>query len=183
VELKVEIIGEGKRQFESLIRDIIMDLGVSGSIESLKMYLDPHESIFALYVRAKPSSRTIRLVDVAEVSKHGDKVSVKILDERFSPIILNLLEKMYKDKVSQSSRHEIVIENEGRKEVLEDLEICDYADMVRSSIIELVRRIMPEGFRSVKIISRNKYELLAIASEDPLTEDLVSKVSSLMNSS
>ncbi|MEM1811556.1 MAG: methanogenesis marker 17 protein, partial [Candidatus Nezhaarchaeales archaeon] len=115
----MEIVGEGKRQFESLIKDIIMDLGVSGSIESLRMYLDPREPIFALYVRAKPSSRMIRLADVTEISKREGKIIVKILDERFSPTILSLLEKMYKDKVSQSSRHEIVVEDEGSKEELE----------------------------------------------------------------
>ncbi|MEM4467667.1 MAG: methanogenesis marker 17 protein [Candidatus Nezhaarchaeales archaeon] len=183
MELKVEIVGEGKRQFESLIKDIIMDLGVSGSIESLRMYLDPREPIFALYVRAKPSSRMIRLADVTEISKREGKIIVKILDERFSPTILSLLEKMYKDKVSQSSRHEIVVEDEGSKEELEGLVVCDYADIVRSSIMELVKRIMPEGFRSVKMISKNKYELLTIASEDPLTDELAFKVSSLVNCS
>ncbi|MEM1812236.1 MAG: DUF2113 family protein, partial [Candidatus Nezhaarchaeales archaeon] len=105
------------------------------------------------------------------------------LDERFSPTILSLLEKMYKDKVSQSSRHEIVVEDEGSKEELEGLVVCDYADIVRSSIMELVKRIMPEGFRSVKMISKNKYELLTIASEDPLTDELAFKVGSLVNCS
>lgn len=181
MEVKVEIVGEGKRQFKSLIRDAIMDLGISGSIESLRVYLDPRELVFAMYVRAKPSSRTIRLAEVAEASKLGGKISVKILDERFSPTILSLLEKIYGGKVSQSSRHEIMIEGEEDKEVLEDLVVCDHAELVKSSIIELVRRVMPEGFRSVKMFSRSKHELLAIASEDPLTDELISKVSSLMS--
>lgn len=181
MDLKVEIIGEGKRQFESLIRDTIMDLGISGSIESLKVYLDPREPVFAIHIRARLSSRTVRLADVAEVTKLGDKIGVKILDERFSPIILNLLERNYGDRVFQSSRHEIIVEGESDKELLENLVVCDYAEMVRSSIMELVRRIMPEGFRSVKVLSRNKHELLAVASEDLLTDELISKVSNIIS--
>lgn len=181
MEIIVEIPGEGKKLFESLIRDAIMDLGISGSIESLKVYLNSYEPVFAIYVKAKTSSRTIRLAEVAEVTKLGDKVSVKVLDERFSPTILNILEKTYGDKVSQSSRHEIVVECEESKEVLENLVVCDYAELVKSSVMELVRRVMPEGFRSVKVLSKDKHELLVIASEDPLTDDVISKVSSLVS--
>lgn len=180
MELKVEVIGEGKKQFESLIRDVIMDLGISGSIEVLKIYLDPRDPVFAMYVKAKPSSRAIKLVEVAEVSKLEGKINVKILDERFSPMVLSILEKIYKGKAFQSGRLEIIIECNGDREALEDLVICDYTEVVRNSIMELVRRVMPEGFRSVKMISIDRYELLTIASEDPLTDELESKVSSLM---
>lgn len=180
MELKVEVKGKGKESFESLIRDAIMDLGISGSIESLFMYLDPSNMLFIMRVRAKPTSRIIRLTDVAEVSSQDSKVIVKVLDERYSPLILKLLESAYKGRVFQASRHEIVVQGPVDKEELGGLAVCDYAEVVRDSMLELVRRIMPEGFRSIKVLSRDKHELLIMTSEDPLTNELISRASNLL---
>ncbi len=179
MKFQIKIEGEGQKQFETLIKDIMMDLGVSGAIDSLKLFLDPYKPVFAMSIKIKPTSRIIRLSEVAEIARSHDGVSVKILDERFSPDILKALEKSYGDLVTHVSRYEILIKGDVDKEALEDIPICDYAEIMERSIMELMRRITPEGFRSIKVL-RDREKLLLIASEDPLTDEIELEAKSMV---
>ncbi|MHC1627914.1 MAG: methanogenesis marker 17 protein [Candidatus Nezhaarchaeales archaeon] len=181
MNVRVKIDGGGEKQFESLIKDMIMDLGISGAIDSLKIFLDPYKPVFAMSIKVKPTSRIVRLSEVAEITKSHDGVSVKILDERFSPDILKALEKSYGESVTHVSRFEILIKGDVDKEALEGMPICDYAEMMERSIMEFMRRITPEGFRSIKVL-RDKEKFLLIASEDPLTDEIELEVKSMIES-
>jgi len=182
VKLQIKIEGDERRLFEALIRDIMMDLGVSGAIESLRIALDPHEAIFVMSIKMKPVSRIIRLSEVAEITKSHNGINVKILDEKFSPDIIEALKDSYGDLVSHVSRYEILIKGDIDKEALENIPICNYAEMMERSIMELMRRITPEGFRSIKIL-RSGEGLLLIASEDPLTDEIELRAKSMIDDS
>ncbi|RLF06966.1 MAG: methanogenesis marker 17 protein [Thermoprotei archaeon] len=179
MKVQIKIKGDERRLFETLVKDVMMDLGVSGAIESLKMALDPHRSMFAMSIKMKPISRIVKLSEVAEITKSHDGVSIRILDEKFSPDILKALQDSYGDLVSHVSRYEILIKGDIDREALEHIPICDYAEMMERSIMELMRRITPEGFRSIKVL-RDKEKLLLIASEDPLTDEIESEAKSMV---
>ncbi|MCS7140303.1 MAG: methanogenesis marker 17 protein [Candidatus Nezhaarchaeota archaeon] len=171
MKLQVKVEGESGELYERLIRDLVMELNVKGAIESLAILIDPTKPLFAINMQTRPSSKIIRLGEVTEITKSRDYVTIKILDERFSPDIINALEKAYGNMVFHVSRHEVLIKGDVDEKALENTPICDYAKVIERSIMELVHRVTPEGFRSVKIL-RSEGEVLLIASEDPLTDEM-----------
>ena len=173
MKLQVKVEGEDTGTlFENLIKDLMMDLGISGAIESLKLLLNPFKLLFAFEVEVKPVSRLIRLGEVAEVTESHEGVRIKIADERFSPDIIRALESSYGKSVKHVSRLEVVIEESISRELIENMAICDYSEVVERSILELMRRVTPEGFRSIRVM-RSKNKITLIASEDPLTDEMI----------
>jgi len=179
VELQVNIKGEGGKAYEGLLRDVMMDLGVSGFMEAVRLALDPYKALFAMSVRLKRTSRPIRLAEVADVELSGEGIDVKISDEKFSPDVVKALEEIYGESVKHVSRFEISVKGVFDKSSVENLVICDYAEKMEKLVLELMMKVAPEGFRSVKVSKRGD-EVLLVASEDPLTEELLEEAEELL---
>ncbi|MDI9620167.1 MAG: methanogenesis marker 17 protein [Candidatus Nezhaarchaeota archaeon] len=178
MKVNIKMEDEAASLFRDLINDLIVDLNISGILDSIDVFLDPNKTLFAMSVKTKPALRSIRLSDVAEVSSTNHELRVKINDERFSPLVVKVLEEKYGDSVKHVSRLEVIVSRPIKEEELKDLPLCSYVEASEGLLMDFVQKIVPEGFRSLKIL-KNGNALLIIASEDPLTEDVEVEIGSI----
>ncbi|MEM2449798.1 MAG: methanogenesis marker 17 protein, partial [Candidatus Methanomethylicaceae archaeon] len=76
-----------------------------------------------------------------------------------------------RDRVEQIGRQEILVKNTDL-EILKNLKIRERTISISDKIIELITRILPEGFRIRHFIKENDV-LIVLASEDPIKKDWI----------
>ncbi|MDR2623290.1 MAG: methanogenesis marker 17 protein [Methanobrevibacter sp.] len=161
---------DGAKVYEMIIKQIIQDLQLSPSIKNMKVFVDPKEVVFIMAVKMDKTSTNIKLNEVANVTyeKEEDKTTIKILDENYLPNILKLLwGEFSRDQLYQPDRYTILLD--GDESFLKDLTVFSPKKNLKVRVIDAIFRILPEGFRVVRELSKD--DIVAIVSTDEMIKD------------
>ena len=137
---------EGAKVYDMIIRQILQDLVLPPSIDDMRAYVNPDEVCFIIAIKMRKTSKHITLKEVAKVNYEAedDTTVVLIDDENYLPNILKTLWNTNgRENVHQPSRY-------GR-------------------IYDAIFRIVPEGFKIMKDISRD--DIVSVIATDELIKD------------
>ncbi len=161
---------EGAKVYEMIIKQIFQDLQLSPSVKDMRVFVDPKEVVFILAIKMDKTSNFTTLGDVTniEYDKEIDKTIIRVSDENYLP---NILKKLWLEKgrenVHQPDRFSFILE--GKKDNLNNLVIDDPYENLKKRIYDAAFRIIPEGFRIIRDISKD--DVIAIVCTDELIKD------------
>ncbi len=177
MEVKVEGGDEfANTSYEKICQDILRDLGVRTSIDTVYLYIDPKAHAFTISVKIGRVASPVTVRDITQ----PETGKLKITDEKYAPKLLAVLWERYGDRVQQISRLEIGLTlNEQEMEELKKIVIYDPKEDLIPRILDGIDRILPEGAR-VRYPIPSSNRLTIIASEDPIGEDLKTKAKDIV---
>jgi len=161
---------EGAKVYEMIIKQIFQDLQLSPSVKDIRVFVDPEEVVFILAIKMDKTSNFTTLSDVTsiEYDKETDKTIIRVKDENYLP---NILKKLWLEKgranVHQPDRFSFVLE--GKEDNLNHLVIDDPYENLKKRVYDAIFRIIPEGFRIIRDISKN--DVIAVVCTDELIKD------------
>ncbi|MDR3223721.1 MAG: methanogenesis marker 17 protein [Methanobrevibacter sp.] len=161
---------DGAKVYEMIIKQILQDLQLSPSIKNMKAFVNPNEVIFIIAIKMDKTSSHIKLSEVAEVTyeKEENKTIIKISDENYLPDILKLLWRDFsRDQLYQPDRYTIILD--GDVSFLRDSIVFSPKVNLKIRIIDAIFRIIPEGFRVLRELSKN--DIVAIVATDEMIKD------------
>ena len=161
---------KGAEVYEMIIKQIFQDLLLGPSVEDLRAFVDPNQVVFILAIKMKSTINNTLLKDVAtlKLDKAQDKTILYIDDENYLPEILNKLWKTFpREDIHQPDRYSIILQ--GNQLKIKDLVIKDSQIDLQKRIYDAIFRILPEGFRIVKDVSKN--DIIAVMATDELIKD------------
>jgi len=161
---------DGAKVYEMIIRQIFQDLQLAPSIKDMRVCVNPNEVVFILAMKMDKTSTHTILADVANVEydKEENKTIIRVQDENFLP---NILKKLWAEKgrenLYQPNRFNFVFE--GKEDNLENLVIDNPRENLKRRVYDAAFRIVPEGFRIIRDISKD--DVIAIVCTDELIKD------------
>jgi putative methanogenesis marker protein 17 len=148
----------------------IEDLGLSGSIEEIRLFIRPEDPVFIINIRYREYVGRNTLGELASVDDRASGAKITLDSEIDLGDALKTLWTMYgRDKVEQAGRMDIMVSGID-SESLKKIKIREKAVDVGERVNELAARIIPEGFR-VRVVTKVKNMMTFIAAEDPIRED------------
>ena len=156
-----------------IIADHIMsDLAIGKAIQQMRILIDIKKPIFAVSVRFGPSIPPIQMKDYAHLEERADGVHIVIHDETYASDLLRVLwENFGRENITQIDRWETVVpRNLTTLEELQNMVIADPGEKMKERILDVVTRIIPEGFR-IGSISPEANGITVIASENPIQRE------------
>ncbi|MCL2712013.1 MAG: methanogenesis marker 17 protein [Methanomassiliicoccaceae archaeon] len=178
----IEVTGTdiyGNDAYKELFKGIISDSGTAGSIEKVKMSMDPSTPLFIISVIMKSKPESKRMIDAVSIRTEGKDVHLTITDENYAPQITSALWRMYgRDKVEQQTRFDVKIEN-GDEDRISETEIAS-GDDAKQEVIGAMWRILPEGIKARYNISEGRIITIA-ATEEIMTQPLKDKAQKMHN--
>ncbi|WP_297982681.1 methanogenesis marker 17 protein [uncultured Methanobrevibacter sp.] len=160
---------EGAKVYDMIIRQIFQDLVLPPSIDDMRAYVNPDEVCFIIAIKMRKTSQNITLKEVAKISyeKDDDTTVILIDDENYLPNILKTLWSEFgREQVHQPSRYVIHIKGNHQ---LSDLVVDSPYKNLKRRIYDAIFRIVPEGFKIMKDISRD--DIVSVIATDELIKD------------
>ncbi|MDR3290827.1 MAG: methanogenesis marker 17 protein [Methanobrevibacter sp.] len=161
---------DGAEVYEMIIKQILQDLQLSPSIKNMKAFVNPNEVVFIIAIKMDKTSNHIKLNEVAKVTyeKEENKTIIKISDENYLPDILKLLWGDFsRDQLYQPDRYTIILDDD--VSFLKDRIVFSPKVNLKIRIIDAIFRIIPEGFRVLRELSKN--DIVAIVATDEMIKD------------
>jgi putative methanogenesis marker protein 17 len=157
-----------------IIEQSIEDLILGGNINWIYLYLDLEIPLVILKINYKELERKNLLKDLARFEEVANNTKIILKNEiDVTDALRALWSRFGRDKVEQIGRLEILARNIDINEIKE-IRIREKEIDISERIIELINRILPEGFR-VRHTIKEGDTLIVIASEDPIKEEWIRK--------
>ncbi|MDI9642093.1 MAG: methanogenesis marker 17 protein [Archaeoglobales archaeon] len=170
---------EGRIAYERTINTVLSESTIKGFIKRLKVFADPKEPVFILIIQFARGGGVLKFSEVATLKFVREGAIVVCENDKFMPEVLRILwEKFGSEKVEQLSRYEIMVKGEIGEDILNTI-IYDPEKELMVGLMDLILRIVPEGFRIRKYI-RKEGLMALIASEDPIKNEWVEKALKMM---
>ncbi|MCQ5340136.1 MAG: methanogenesis marker 17 protein [Candidatus Methanomethylicia archaeon] len=165
---------KGKEAYMKIIEQSIEDLILGGNINWIYLYLDLEIPLVILKINYKELERKNLLKDLARFEEVANNTKIILKNEiDVTDALRALWSRFGRDKVEQIGRLEILARNIDINEIKE-IKIREKEIDISERIIELINRILPEGFR-VRYTIKEGDTLIVIASEDPIKEEWIRK--------
>lgn len=161
---------KGADVYEMIVKQVLQDLQISRSVKDMRIFVDPREPVFIIAVEIEKTTKPISIEDLADLKydELEDKSYIRIKDETYLPDLMEILWDLEgREKISQPSRFEVVIDNPEAK--LDGIIVYDPAKNLKRKIYDAIFRILPEGFRVIKDISKGN--IVAMVCTDELLKD------------
>jgi putative methanogenesis marker protein 17 len=161
---------QGARLIEELMLDVFSDLNVAQSLYNVKIYVDPDEPVFILCGKLAVSVPDVKISDIATMTHTDDGLKLDIKNERYVNDLMDKLTELYgKANILQIDRYTVLVATD---EEIPDEVIFEPATELKRTVIDAIRRVVPEGYRIIKHeITRNS--ILFIASEEPIKDEWI----------
>lgn len=170
---------EGKMAYERTISTVLAESTIKGLIKSVYAYGDPKEPVFILIIHFARGGGVLKFSEVVTLKFARDGVIAVCENDKLIPEVLRILwEKYGREKVEQLSRYEIIVKGEINDDVLNAV-VFDPEKELMVSLMDIILRIVPEGFRVRRYIRREGV-IAIIASEDPIKKEWIEKALRLM---
>lgn len=161
---------KGAEVYSMIIKQIFQDLVLGPSVQDLKAFVNPDEPVFILAIKMKKTSDVIKLNKVAKLTyrKDSDMTDIFVENENYLPNILKKLWFMYsREDIYQPTRYNIEIKGDQTK--IGDMVVDSPQSNLQRRIYDAIFRILPEGFKIIKDISKN--DIIAVIATDELIKD------------
>ncbi len=169
----MEIIVEGpddwgNEAYESLLNRVLVDLGVTTSVERVKMIIEPEGPLFLISLVTRKAAGTRNLTEVARLEEKSNGTRITITNESYAPRILSALWRVYgRDRIDQLTRLEIMAQGLFQED-LKGLKL-DPGEELREKVLDALWRVLPEGFKvRYRLVDE---EVLTIASTEHSMKD------------
>ncbi len=172
----------GALAFQMLAQDLIDDLHAGRLIEDVRIYVELEAPFFYISIKPKKTIQKVTMSEVVSVLDEApEKISIAIYDETYAPYLLPLLMEKFGDRVHQIERNKLDIDRLTNDELMAipigDIKVREIDDIIN----HIVFQIIPIGFRVVKNISKSEEEIRYIASENPITDEMVEKIEEIIS--
>lgn len=160
----------GGEVYEMIIRQIFQDLQLSPSVKDMRVFVDPAEVVFIIVMQMDRTAPNVMFSEVAtyKYDKNTDETTISLKEEKYLPTLLKKLWVMKgRENVHQPNRSQIVIDGEGDN--LSEIAVDDYSENLKKRLYDAAFRIIPEGFRIIKDLSKGN--LVALVCTDELIKD------------
>ena len=147
----MEVIAEGPESFANdsyslLLERTLVDMGITTSIEKVKMIIRPSEPLFIISIRTRQAGGSRLVSEIANIEEKEGGTFLSINDENFAPRLLSLLWRTFgRERIEQITRLEIFAKGTTAKEV-ETLRL-DPEEELKKKLLDAVWRLLPEGFK------------------------------------
>ena len=161
---------EGAKVYELIIKQIFQDFQLSHSVKYMRAFIDPVEAVFILAIKMNKTSGFTILGDVAafKYNEKKDETIIRVKNESYLP---NILKKLWLEKgrenVHQPNRYSFLVE--GKTANIDEIIIDDPHENLKKRLYDAAFRIIPEGFRVIRNIS--KKDVIAIVCTDESIKD------------
>lgn len=174
--LTVEVPDESSRRaFQSYVESILAESTIRSAIKNLYVYIDPNEPVVIIYAAYAVSGKPIKASEIVNIKQLERGTSLTAENDLYMPKLLRaLFGKFGKEKVTQPSRYEILIEMPIEVEELSEIVIHDPKEDSLSNIMDVLSRIIPEGMR-VRYSTNIDSKIIIIASEDTIKSSWIDK--------
>lgn len=176
---------EGAFAYKVLIEEIITDLGLGRVIEEVRIYADTRKMLFYIEVKEKPTMERMEVKDVVNLTEKGTSIEVEITNETYAPYLLNSLWDIFGERnVSQIRRNFLEIKGAKKEDILTlPLALTDIKEKEKDALIrDMILRIIPIGFRIIrKMPPKDSMTVAYIASENPITEEIIKEVKTIIS--
>ena len=160
----------GGDQYRYIVEKSIEDLGLSGSIEEIRLFIRPEDPVFIISIRYREYIGRNTIGELASVDERASGVKITLDSEIDLGDALKTLWTLFgRDMVEQVGRMDIMVSG-ADPETLKKIKIYEKAVNVGRRVNELAARIIPEGFR-IRIVTKGKNIMTFIAAEDPIKDD------------
>ncbi|MCX8169963.1 MAG: methanogenesis marker 17 protein [Candidatus Methanomethyliaceae archaeon] len=162
----------GGERYRHLIEKAIEDLALGGSIRWLYAYIRPEIPLFIISISYREFERKNILKDLAKFEVRSDSIKILLDNELdLADTLKTLWSELGRDRVEQIGRKELLVKGIDL-EYLKEIKIREKEISITEKIVELMLRILPEGFRIRRSIKKNEV-MIIIASEDPIKEEWI----------
>ncbi|MCK9151256.1 methanogenesis marker 17 protein [Methanobacterium alcaliphilum] len=161
---------KGAEVYEMIVRQVLQDLQIARSVKNMQIFVDPREPVFIIAVEIEKTTNPVLIEDLADLKYDNSekKVYIRIKDETYLPDLMKILWELEgREKISQPTRFEVIIDNPEVE--LQGITIYDPAKNLKRKIYDAIFRILPEGFRVIKDISKGN--IVAMVCTDELLQD------------
>jgi putative methanogenesis marker protein 17 len=172
----MEIIAEGPERFADdsytqLLERTLVDMGITTSIERVKMIIRPADPLFIISIRTRISGGSRKVSEIATVEEKEGGVFLEITDENYAPRLLSLLWRTFgRERIEQVTRLEIFAKGVTVNDV-ESLKL-DPEEELKKKLLDAVWRLLPEGFK-VRHEVASELALTITATERTLTPEQI----------
>lgn len=136
----------GDASYEELFRRILLDLGITRSIEKVKMLIRIDWPLFLISLGMRKTSGQRQITEIAELEEKPRGTKITITDEFYAPRLLALLWRRYgRDRIEQLSRLEIMALGTKEEELAEI--VLDPEEELKTRVLDAVWRLLPEGMK------------------------------------
>ncbi|RSN72796.1 MAG: methanogenesis marker 17 protein [Thermoproteota archaeon] len=163
---------EAKAAFERTISSVISDSPIKSAIKDIYVYTNPEEPVFILIINYSKPTWKVKLVDAVKMRSTKDGTIVTCENDKYFPGLMRVLwERFGRENTEQLSRYEVMVRGEIHEDVLNSV-IFDPEKELAKGLIDVIIRIVPEGFRIRKYIWKEE-AVIVISSEDPIKDEWV----------
>ena len=147
----MEIIAEGPESYANdsytqLLERTLVDMGITTSIEKVKMIIRPSEPLFIISIRTRKAGGSRMVSDIATIEEKDGGAFLTIVDENFAPRLLSMLWRTFgRERIEQVSRLEIFAKGTAVTDI-ESLKL-DPEEELKKKLLDAVWRLLPEGFK------------------------------------
>ncbi len=147
----MEIIVEGPESFANdsytqLLERTLVDMGITTSIEKVKMIIRPAEPLFIISIRTRKAGGSRMVSEISTIEEKEGGTFIAINDENFAPRLLSLLWRTFgRERIEQVTRLEIFAKGATAKDI-ESLKL-DPEEELKKKLLDAVWRILPEGLK------------------------------------
>jgi putative methanogenesis marker protein 17 len=132
--------------YSLLLERTLVDMGITTSIENVKMIIRPAEPLFIISVRMRKAGGSRTVAEIATIEEREGGTFLSINDENYAPRLLSMLWRTFgRERIEQLTRLEIFAKGTTAKE-LETLRL-DPEEELKKKILDVVWRLLPEGFK------------------------------------
>lgn len=147
----MEVVIDGQEQwgdtsYEELFRRILLDLGITRSIDKVRVFIRMEWPFFLISLKIREASGRRSITEVAQLEEKPKGTRIVITDESYAPRLLSLLWSSYgRERIDQLSRLEIMALGVKEAELSELM--LDPEEEIKTKVLDAVWRLLPEGLK------------------------------------
>jgi putative methanogenesis marker protein 17 len=147
----MEIIVEGPDTFANdsysqLLERILVDMGITTSIEKVKMIIRPTEPLFIISILTRKAGGSRMVSEISTIEEKEGGAFITINDENYAPRLLSLLWRTFgRERIEQITRLEIFAKGATSKDI-ESLKL-DPEEELKKKLLDAVWKLLPEGLK------------------------------------
>ncbi|MGD0817326.1 MAG: methanogenesis marker 17 protein [Methanomassiliicoccales archaeon] len=147
----MEITVEGPESFANgsytqLLERTLVDMGITTSIEKVKMIIRPADPLFIISIRTRKAGGSRMVSEISTIEEKEGGTFIAINDENYAPRLLSLLWRTFgRERIEQITRLEIFAKGTTAKEI-ESLRL-DPEEELKKKLLDVIWRLLPEGFK------------------------------------
>ncbi|HEY3419229.1 MAG TPA: methanogenesis marker 17 protein [Methanomassiliicoccales archaeon] len=172
----MEIIVEGPESFANesyslLLERTLVDMGITTSIDKVKMIIRPAEPLFIISIRMRKAGGSRMVSEISTIEEREGGTFISIIDENYAPRLLSLLWRTFgRERIEQITRLEIFAKGMTAGDI-ESLRL-DPEEELKKKLLDAVWRLLPEGFK-VRQEEASEIAMTITATERTLTPEQI----------